>query len=196
MIEHEDYEQGEVRHVAHSDPMSIALTLLAVAADPAATKKRFRELDRAEKAAIEAEARRQAAEAEAAKIIADANAQAAKTQADWRALWNELEARQNRIKAQEELGRSYREADGQERRQVLRYLNLLQEFDERLQSLPSWADIQKFLGIDGADYPTAAPPQPQPDLTDTGDNPHADRHGLPFIPGSTLARDLSHKRAS
>jgi hypothetical protein len=88
------------------------------------------------------------------------------------------------------------EADRLIRYRLLNAADLLGGFNPQLQDLPTWDQLRRVV----ANLPPDPPPiereiVPQPRIdafSDTFSDPHADRHGAPFL--GTLSRDVSHKQ--
>jgi hypothetical protein len=182
-----------------ADPVLIALQLCTIANNKtlAAAVRKLCKLDR------------QYAETEAKCAALAAQAQQTATALDARAA--ELAAREAAItKREDEFAVSAQDV----RDELRAYHNHLEQtqrvlahrilatsgisWNENLQAPPTWQQLRQMVPELPPDPPglsqPAAPALPIDALSDTFADPNADRHGLPFVPGSTLTRSLDHKR--
>jgi hypothetical protein len=183
------------------DPFSLAIELCRIAAKPAtyaAAVKKLRKVGRdiaaAEQklAALTTEAeQKQAAFAEREAAI-DGRERAITAREDAFAASIE-EARDNLRRYYDSIA----EADRHVRYRVLSHAGLLSGYNLELQDLPSWGQLKRLVvGLPDDPPPIerdVAAPLRIDALSDTSDDPHADRHGAPFV-GSTLTRDVAHHK--
>jgi hypothetical protein len=184
-----------------ADPVLIALELCKLANNKtvAAAVKKLRRLDQ-QYADIQAKCTALTAHAESTKAALDARA-------------TELDAREGAITAREdefassvahvrdELRAYHNHLDETHRQLIHRIMataGILSGWNPQLQDLPTWQQLRRQI----ADLPDDLPGLFQPAtaavpidaLSDTHDDPHADRHGNAFL--GTITRDVSHKRGA
>lgn len=152
--------------------MNIALTLLAAAADPAATKRRLGELDRATKAASDAAGKIRDAGAEAERIVAAAQRQADELTAIWRARLDAAAVAEAALVEREQHMKAEREAGARFRRHVLRASGIT--INEKMQTLPDFDELYSMM------FPADPHMPDDPSAAVVFTDPNADRHGLPF----------------
>jgi hypothetical protein len=89
------------------------------------------------------------------------------------------------------------EADRHLRYRIMNHAGLLHGYNAQLQDLPDWPAIRRLVvGLPDDPPPIerdVTTPLRIDALSDTSDDPRADRHGAPFV-GSTLTRDVSHHK--
>jgi hypothetical protein len=81
-------------------------------------------------------------------------------------------------------------------RRIMSTAGILGEWNETLQDLPTWAALRHMVaGLpDDLPAPDAAPAVRIDTLSDAFSDPHADRHGAPFL--GSLSRSIEHKRGA
>ena len=183
------------------DPFSLAIELCKVAAKPAtyaAAVKKLRKVGRdiaaAEQKLAALTARTE--QTEAALAEREATVVARETALDARAVEFETSLQEARDHLRGFYA-SIAEADRHVRYRVLSHAGLLSGYNLELQDLPDWPAIRRMVvGLPDD------PPSIERDvaaslridaLSDTSDDPRADRQGAPFL--GELTRDVSHHRA-
>jgi hypothetical protein len=159
--------------------------LLTVIADPAGCGARLRDLQQKTAEARKAAAELADAELEAEiannKSVAELDKQAkrlAERELALHARANDLAAKQSAIS---ETYRAIRVIEDQIKRAIMRHAGLLESFNERLQSLPTWDALNRLIGVP-VDIHTDAPPAKSTELV------QHDWNGDAFTAGSTLTR--------
>jgi hypothetical protein len=191
-----DEHDGSDRGV---DPFLVALQLCSIATNAksvAPAIKRLRKLGRdietAERkfAAVQDRAAQTNAALDARAVALDER-EAAITQREDEFEASLKEARDNLAEYYNNLA----DMDRRIRHRIMASAGLLAGFNERLQDLPSWDQLRRLV----VGLPADPPPlerdvaHPRIDvLSDTSDDPHADRHGAPFL--GELTRDISHHK--
>jgi hypothetical protein len=184
------------------DPFVLAIELCRIAANAKTIEpalKRLRKLghdiEKAERklAAVTAQAEQKQAELAEREAAVVAREAALDTRA------TEFESSLETARAElHEYYNSIAEADRHIRYRILSHADLLGGYNPQLQDLPSW-DVLKRLVVGLPDDP---PPlerdvasYPRIDaLSDTFDDPNADRHGNAFL--GSLSRSIEHKRGA
>jgi hypothetical protein len=182
-----------------ADPVLIALQLCAIANNKttAAAIRKLCKLDR-QYADIQTKIAALAAQAE------QRNAELVQREAALAEREHALDARTTEFErslqeARDNLAEYYRHVEQEDKRlryRVMAHADLLSNYHPTLQDLPTWPQIRRLV----AGLPDDPPPperevvsHPRIDASDTFFDPHADRHGAPFL--GTLTRDVSHKAA-
>ena len=182
------------------DPFTAALVLIDLALNPKATKAALKKLAQVDKSIGAAEQKLVAVTAQ----VEQTNNALAERESAIAAREKALDEREagfaDALKDAHATLRQYYDSiaaeDTRVRYRIMAHANLLHGFNERLQILPSWQQLRQMV----PDLPADLPALKQTDvmridaLSDTSDDPNADRHGNVFL--GTLSRDVSHKDAA
>jgi hypothetical protein len=181
-----------------ADPVLIAFTLIDLALNPKAAKAGLKQLVQLDKSIGVAE-----------RKLADIERQAAEMQAALTARAAELDARERALTEREDAFAASAQDVRDELREHHAHLDDLHRllvhrvaatagimWNETLQGPPSWQQLRQQIPDLPADLPVVSQPAVLPidALSDTSDDPNADRHGHVFL--GTLSRDVSHKGAA
>jgi hypothetical protein len=182
------------------DPFSLAIELCRVAAKPATYAAALKKLRKLGRDILAAEQKLAALTTEAEQkqaAFAEREAQAAAREAA-------LEAREAAFESQardvrDELCEHHARLEQTHRVLVHRLMStagILGEWNWDLQSSPTWTQVRQMIaGLpDDPPAPVAEPAMRIDALSDTFDDPNADRHGAPFL--GELTRSTEHKRKS
>ena len=197
-----DTDHAAAAEVTMPDPFVLAIGLCQIAANAKTIEPALKRLRRLRRDIEKAEQKLAAVTAEVEQKQTELAARAAAADERDRA----LDARATEFAASLQEARdnlrgyydSIAEADRHIRYRILSHADLLGGYNPQLQDLPTW-DVLKRLVVGLLDDP---PPlerevvsHPRIDaLSDTFDDPNADRHGNVFL--STLTRSVSHKVTS
>jgi hypothetical protein len=195
--EHDGSDHGYSAPAA--DPVLVALQLCAVANNKttAAAIRKLAKLDR-QYADIQAKIAALAAQAEQTNV-ALAQREAAIDERERALDARATEFESSLQEARDELHNYYRHVEEEDKRlryRIMSYAGLLGGYNPQLQDLPSWNVLKRLV----VSLPDDPPPlerdvvsHPRIDaFSDTFDDPHADRHGAPFL--GELTRDVSHHK--
>jgi hypothetical protein len=194
---------AEVREIASRlsvlDAYVLAENKLAIAIDPRAVRKRLREVETAQKEKAEAIAARDAAKSEAAEITAKAHEEVAAIHEEARrrletaeAAEQQVEFRERRVAALESHWRLFGEPPDVQSGLRNPEHSPLQKA-RMAHGLPPGRDPDPLRGMT-RNEPDAAPAMRIDEMSDTHDDPHADRHGQQFL--GSLTRSIDHKATS
>jgi hypothetical protein len=196
--EHDDSDRG---HSAAVDPFLVALQLCSIATNAKAVAPAIKRLRKLGRDIERAERQFAAVQDRAAQTNAALDQRQAVIEERERAIAQREDEFQTSLKeARDNLAEYYNNLADMDRRirhRIMASAGLLAGFNERLQDLPSWDQLRRLV----VGLPADPPPlerdvaHPRIDaLSDTFSDPHADRHGGPFL--GTLTRDASHRGAA
>ena len=189
-----DHDDTEDFSTPASDRFADALALCRLAWDAQKTKASLKKLRKLEKDIAAANTKLAAAEAKAAELVANA-------ERDGKALHDEAQRRLEAAEsAEQELAQ--REQKIARLEAAWRYIGEPGDVLSGLRS-PEYSSLQKARMAHGqppgknpdrlfSAEPDAAPAMRIDALSDSSDDPAADRHGTPFL--GELTRDIHHKR--
>jgi hypothetical protein len=182
------------------DVFGLVQALLLAAANPKACQIAAAELKRqadqvtADRAALEAD--RAAFAKHESETRAALAKQAAQNSDEAAALHNEKLRVDDRHRGLSEMIREIETREGHLKRRLLREAGLLVHFNDQLQSLPSWDELDRAIRPGDPHFASMPDDEPQSaEQTGKQHDPHADVSGSPFPAHATLTRALPRQRA-